>query len=72
MQYEQFPSCASIPLSLHVLIKIASQLFVMTPPHTLYLYFYSIPIGLYILSVDTSDGIHKFNGVIDSAVGADI
>ena len=64
--------CASIPLSIHVLIKVASQLFLMTPPRILYLCFYFIPIALYILSVGTSDGIHKFNGVIDSAVGADI
>ena len=71
---EQFPSCASIPLSIHVLNKVASQLFLMMPSHALYLYLYIIPIyiGLYILSVGTSDGIHKFNGIIDSAVGAGI
>ena len=56
--------CAPIPLPVHVLIQVASQLFPMTSSHPFDLYFNPIPIRLDVLCMHTGSNIHKLNGVV--------
>ena len=60
--------CAPIPLPVHVLIQVASQLFPMTFSHPFDLYFNPIPIRLDVLCMHTGSNIHKLNGVVHCTV----
>jgi hypothetical protein len=50
--------CATIPFSVHELVKVAPKLVLMAVTHPPE---YSIPVGL---GVDPSGPIHKLNGIL--------
>ena len=60
---QRLPRCLSKSFPPHELIQVAGYFFRSTPPHPFELHFCPVPVGLYILRVD-SRWAHKFHGVI--------
>ena len=62
------PRCLSKSFPPHELKYVAGYFFHSTPPHPFELHFCAVPVGLYILRVD-SRWAHKFQAVIDCSMG---